>query len=103
MQVHYVSQILVCAHEPCLGGLESFLERQATIQNSIEMVCGIGMTLNEDASTMLSSQCMFIGTFVRASLCVFFHILVCLVAAAPLRCPPLPFFSTIRQRLFRES
>lgn len=27
------------------------------------MVCGIGMTLTEDASSMLSSQCLFIGTF----------------------------------------
>jgi hypothetical protein len=26
------------------------------------MVCGIGMTLTEDASSMLSSQCLFIGT-----------------------------------------
>jgi len=25
------------------------------------MVCGIGMTLTEDASSMLSSQCLFIG------------------------------------------
>jgi hypothetical protein len=35
--------------------------RQKAIQESIEMVCGIGMTLVEDASSMLSSQCLFIG------------------------------------------
>lgn len=70
MQVHHVSKILLAAHEPCLGGLESYLKRQCTIQDSIEMVCGIGMTLTEDASTMLSSQCMFIGT------CYFFLSLV---------------------------
>lgn len=61
MQIHYVSRILICANEPCLGGLESFMMRQKTIQDSIEMVCGIGMTLTEDASSMLSSQCLFIG------------------------------------------
>lgn len=61
MQIHHVSQILICANEPCLGGLESFMKRQKTIQDSIEMVCGIGMTLTEDASSMLSSQCLFIG------------------------------------------
>lgn len=61
MQVHHVSQILLCAHEPCLGRLESFMKRQKTIQDSIEMICGIGMTLTEDAASMLSSQCLFIG------------------------------------------
>ncbi|KAF4467490.1 quinate transport [Fusarium albosuccineum] len=53
--------ILVCAHEPCLGGLETFMKRQSTIKESIEMVCGLGMTLTEDASSMLSSQCLFMG------------------------------------------
>lgn len=61
MQIHHVSQILLCAHEPCLGGIEGFMKRQNTIQDSIEMVCGIGTTLTEDASSMLSSQCLFIG------------------------------------------
>lgn len=62
MQCHHVSQILLCAHEPCLGGLEAFMKRQKKIQDSIEVVCGIGMTLTEDASSMVSSQCMFIGS-----------------------------------------
>ncbi|CAM1510823.1 Fc.00g083360.m01.CDS01 [Cosmosporella sp. VM-42] len=74
MQIHHVSQILLCAHEPCLGGLESFMKRQKTIQDSIEMVCGVGMTLTEDASGMLSSQCLFIaGVFMqnpRQRICV---------------------------------
>ncbi|KAF4984478.1 hypothetical protein FZEAL_326 [Fusarium zealandicum] len=68
MQVHYVSQILICAHEPCLGGLDMYMKRQKTIQESIEMVCGIALTLSEDASTMLSSQCLFIaGIFMQDS------------------------------------
>ncbi|VUC30179.1 unnamed protein product [Clonostachys rosea] len=61
MQIHYVSMILVCAHEPSLGGMEKFMQRQKTIQDSIELVCGIGLTLTEDASSMMSSQCLFIG------------------------------------------
>ncbi|KAH7171365.1 hypothetical protein EDB81DRAFT_710112 [Dactylonectria macrodidyma] len=66
MQIHHVSQILISAHEPCLGGLEAFMRRQKTIQHSIDMVCGIGMTLTEDASSMLSSQCLFIaGMFMQ--------------------------------------
>lgn len=39
------------------------MERQKTIQESIEMVCGIAVTLTEDASSILSSQCLFIGEF----------------------------------------
>lgn len=61
MQVHHVSQILLCAHEPSLGGLESFMRRQEAMQNSIEVVCGIAMELTEDASSMMASQCIFIG------------------------------------------
>ncbi|KAK7398535.1 hypothetical protein QQX98_012083 [Neonectria punicea] len=61
MQVHHVSRILICAHEPSYGGMEDFMKRQRTIQDSIEVVCGIGMTLTEDASSLLSSQCLFIG------------------------------------------
>ncbi|CAH0042255.1 unnamed protein product [Clonostachys rhizophaga] len=66
MQIHYVSRILVCAHEPSLGGMEKFMHRQKTIQDSIELVCGIGLTLTEDASSMMSSQCLFIaGMFMQ--------------------------------------
>ncbi|KAI9899762.1 hypothetical protein N3K66_006223 [Trichothecium roseum] len=66
MQVHHVSQILLCAHEPSLGGLESFMRRQEAMQNSIEVVCGIAMELTEDASSMMASQCIFIaGMFIK--------------------------------------
>jgi hypothetical protein len=61
MQIHHVSRILICAHEPNLGGLDSFMNRHKTIQESVDVVCGIGMTLTEDASSMMSSQCLFIG------------------------------------------
>ena len=61
MQVHHVSRILLCAHEPSLGGLESFVDRLRAIQESIDVVCGIGMELTEDASSMMASQCIFIG------------------------------------------
>ncbi|CAG7558034.1 unnamed protein product [Fusarium equiseti] len=61
VQLHHCSRILINAHEPHLHGIQGFLKRQTEIQQSIEMVCGIGMTLTEDASSMLSSQCLFIG------------------------------------------
>ncbi|KAM0081411.1 hypothetical protein ACKRZS_006420 [Fusarium odoratissimum] len=61
VQLHHCSKILITAHEPHLDGIQGLLKRQKEIQESIKMVCGIGMTLTEDASSMLSSQCLFIG------------------------------------------
>ncbi|KAI5458839.1 hypothetical protein BGZ63DRAFT_362069 [Mariannaea sp. PMI_226] len=61
MQIHHVSRILVYAHEPSSGGMENFMNRQKTIRESVEVVCGIGTTITDDASSMLSSQCIFIG------------------------------------------
>ncbi|KAF4495039.1 quinate transport [Fusarium agapanthi] len=61
VQLHHCSRILITAHEPHLDGIQGLLKRQKEIQESIKMVCGIGMTLTEDVSSMLSSQCLFIG------------------------------------------
>ncbi len=61
MQIHHVSKILICAHEPSPGGMENFMNRERTIQESAEIVSGIGTTITDDASSMLSSQCLFIG------------------------------------------
>ena len=63
MQIYHVSQILINVHEPCFGGMEVFMERQKMLQDSIEAVGGIGMTLTDDASSVVSSQCLFIGEF----------------------------------------
>ncbi|KAB5542529.1 hypothetical protein GE09DRAFT_1037150 [Coniochaeta sp. 2T2.1] len=61
MQMHHVSKILVHAHEPSHGGMEHFIARQETILDSLDVVCGIGTTITDDASSMLSSQCIFIA------------------------------------------
>lgn len=60
--MHYVSKILVTINEPCLGGMDVYLERLKTVQSWIRIVCGIAMTLTDDASSMMCSQCLFIGT-----------------------------------------
>ncbi|XEV02491.1 hypothetical protein FSHL1_007778 [Fusarium sambucinum] len=61
VQLHHCSRILIAAHEPQLDGIQGLLKLQKETQQSIDIVCGIGMTLNEDASSMLSSQCLFIA------------------------------------------
>jgi hypothetical protein len=65
VQVHHVSRILLLAHETDTGGFEGFMARQKAIQSSIDAVCGIGMTLSHEASTVLTSQCLMIGRSTR--------------------------------------
>lgn len=43
-----------------------YLERLRTVQAWIRIVCGIAMTLTDEASSMMCSQCLFIGMFHRS-------------------------------------
>ncbi|KAL4764164.1 Zn(II)2Cys6 transcription factor [Aspergillus foveolatus] len=68
VQLHCVAHILLCSHEPCIGGLDGYLERQTRIRQCVEIICGIAMALNDDASGIISSQCIFIaGMFTQGS------------------------------------
>jgi hypothetical protein len=49
-------------NEPTIGGHDDYVERLRTVQPWIRIVCGIGMTLTDEASSMMSSQFLFIGT-----------------------------------------
>jgi hypothetical protein len=64
VQLHCVAHILIFSHEPCVGGLDSYLEQQTRVRQCVEIICGIAMTLKDDASSVLSSQCLFIGNFI---------------------------------------
>ncbi|KAL4936593.1 hypothetical protein BDV06DRAFT_233258 [Aspergillus oleicola] len=74
VQLHCVAHILIHAHEPCAGGLDHHVQRQTRIRQCVEVICGIAMTLKDDASCLISSQCLFIaGLFTqdtRARECV---------------------------------
>lgn len=61
MQMYYCSLILVYLHRPLLGGMDEYLERQANLQKYSKFVCGISSTLTDYASSIMSSQCLFIG------------------------------------------
>jgi hypothetical protein len=68
VQLHCVAHILIASHEPCLYGIDQFLERQTSIRQCVEIICGIAMALKDDASSLISSQCLFIaGTFTQDS------------------------------------
>jgi hypothetical protein len=49
------------AHEPSLGGLDEFIERQSVIKRCVGDIGGIAMTLTDNASSLMSSQALFIG------------------------------------------
>lgn len=61
MQFFNVSNILLLAHEPSLGGLDEFIERQRVIKHCVDDIGGIAMTLTDNASSLMSSQALFIG------------------------------------------
>lgn len=44
-----------------MGGLDQYLERQSAIKHYVEDICGIAMTLKDNASSLMSSQAVFIG------------------------------------------
>ncbi|QKX59615.1 uncharacterized protein TRUGW13939_06752 [Talaromyces rugulosus] len=74
VQLHCAARILLSAHEPCIGGFDEYAQRQSTIKQCAEIICGIAMTQKDEASNLMSSQCLFIaGIFVseaRARECV---------------------------------
>lgn len=53
--------MLLIANEPNLGGLDQYMERQSVIKRCVEDICGIAMTLKDTASSLMSSQALFIG------------------------------------------
>lgn len=64
VQLFNISRILLASHEPSLGGLERYLEQQKLITRCVENICGIALTLKDNASCLMSSQALFIGMWV---------------------------------------
>ncbi|KAK1982715.1 hypothetical protein LZ30DRAFT_624803 [Colletotrichum cereale] len=60
-QVYYCSQILLLMHVPVLGGLEQYTQQRRWLMEYVKRVCGIGMTLADYPSSIMSSQCLFIA------------------------------------------
>ncbi|POR35126.1 hypothetical protein TPAR_04660, partial [Tolypocladium paradoxum] len=63
MQIYYCSMILLHLHRPCSGGYEEYLDKQRRLKRWASMVCGVAKSSNDQASSTLSSQCIFIGDY----------------------------------------
>jgi len=65
LQLHYAARILLLFHRPCLRGIGNFMAQQAVVKTYTDAICGLALTLTDDASCIMSSQCLFI-----AGLCI---------------------------------
>ncbi|KIW06993.1 uncharacterized protein PV09_02649 [Verruconis gallopava] len=61
MQLHYAARILLNLHRPLLGGINVFIEQQKHLRTCASYICGIARGLTDGASSILSSQCLFIA------------------------------------------
>lgn len=65
MQLYYSSLILVYLDRPLGGGLDSYLKQQRQLKHCSKMICSIAVTQTDTASSIMSSQCVFIGKLLR--------------------------------------
>lgn len=61
MQLYYCSLILIYLDRPVGGGLEQYLKQQRQLRHCSRMICSIAVTQTDTASSIMSSQCVFIG------------------------------------------
>lgn len=61
MQVHSASRILLSLNKPFSGGMGTFIEQQTLLSRCVDQICGIAQSLSDTASSILSSQCLFIA------------------------------------------
>lgn len=61
MQIYYCSLILVHLNRPCPGGTASHLARQRNFRKWANIVCGIAQSSGDYGSSVMSTQCAFIG------------------------------------------
>lgn len=65
VMLYHCSVILIHLNRPVCGGLDGHLQQRNLLRRHVDAVCGIATTLNDFASGVMASQCVFI-----AGLCV---------------------------------
>lgn len=61
LQIHYAARLLLLLNRPSPGGFGGYLQQQRLVSKYGDNICGIAMTLTDDASSILSSLCLYIG------------------------------------------
>lgn len=57
--MYCMARILLLIHQPAAGGYLEYLSRDRIITECIDTVGGIAMKLTDDASRLMSTQCLF--------------------------------------------
>jgi hypothetical protein len=63
LQLHYSARLLLLLNQPSRGGFGGYIEQVRLIKKYVANICGIAMTLTDNASSVMCSQCLFIGMF----------------------------------------
>lgn len=63
MQLHYSARLLLLLNKPSKGGFGGYLEQSRMISRYVNNICGIAMTLSDSASSVMCSQCLYIGIY----------------------------------------
>src|SRR3982074_1963566 len=61
LHIHYAARLLLLLNRPSPGGFGGYLHQQRLVSKYGDNICGIAMTLTDDASSILSSLCLYIG------------------------------------------
>ena len=59
MQMYNFAKILLLVHEPSVGGYTDFLRREKQLSDSVDAICGIAVTITDEPSLIVSTQCLF--------------------------------------------
>lgn len=59
IQMYSFARVLLLVHQPAAGGFREWSGRESQIAEAINTICGIAMTIEEDASLITSTQCVF--------------------------------------------
>lgn len=61
MQVYYCSLILLHLHQPSIGGMSEYIRTQRKLKSWASSVCGIARTCSDYGSSIMTTQCVYIG------------------------------------------
>lgn len=64
--MHQFSKILLLEHTPATGGLKELVGRQAALEASLAVICGIACSMVDQGASIVSTMCLYAaGTHVR--------------------------------------
>jgi hypothetical protein len=59
LQAFHLAKILVTLHGPASAGFQGYMRTQRVLLQSVEVICGIAMELEDEGCQVFCSQCLF--------------------------------------------